>query len=335
MVGGDEEHAEGQPRPRESAVDPGTMLDGVDEAVVVLDDDGRVTYANETAADLLGCPTSDLVGRDPFRGDSAVASTEVAARCRAAMETEEREAFEAYCEPLDAWLAVRPVPVEQGLVVYLRDVTDQRASARAVRLQEQRLRAVFESTSDVMVMKDREGRYQLVNGAAASALDRPKSDVLGRTDRELFGPDVGEQMRERDRTVLETERSTTDEETLPTADGDRVYRATRVPYSGPDGDLLRDARTRKWITTRSFPLGAVLRGGRQVERGDVLVNRWTELRGHAELALGKTAAGAPLRAVGGNVSGPLDKPQGVWEKNRGPLVPTNRYAPEQITRPRY
>jgi PAS domain S-box-containing protein len=227
------------------------MLDGVDEAVVVLDDDGRVTYANETAADLLGCPTSDLVGRDPFRGDSAVASTEVAARCRAAMETEEREAFEAYCEPLDAWLAVRPVPVEQGLVVYLRDVTDQRASARAVRLQEQRLRAVFESTSDVMVMKDREGRYQLVNGAAASALDRPKSDVLGRTDRELFGPDVGEQMRERDRTVLETERSTTDEETLPTADGDRVYRATRVPYYGPDGDLAgvicvcRDVTDRK------------------------------------------------------------------------------------------
>jgi hypothetical protein len=105
--------------------------------------------------------------------------------------------------------------------------------------------------------------------------------------------------------------------------------------SGPDGDLLRDARTRKWITPRSFPLGAVLRGGRQVERGDVLVNKWTELRGHAELALRKTAAGDPLRAVGGNVSGPPGEAQGVWEKNRGPLVPTNRYAPEHITRPRY
>lgn len=231
-------------------MDPGTLLDGVGEAVVALDGDGRVTYANATAADLLERPASDLVGCDPFGGDSPVAGTEVAARCRAALETGERDEFEAYCEPLDAWLAVRAVPVEQGSVVYLRDVTDDRANARAVRLQEQRLRAVFESTSDAIMIKDREGRYQLVNRAAARALDRSKSDVLGRTDRELFGPEVGERMWERERAVLDRERAVTYEETLPTADGERVYETTRVPYYGPDGDLAGTIGVCRDVTDR-------------------------------------------------------------------------------------
>ncbi len=48
------------------------------------------------------------------------------------------------------------------------------------------LRAVVEGTSDAVFVKDRDGKYLLVNTAGAQFIGKQVSEVLGRVDRELF-----------------------------------------------------------------------------------------------------------------------------------------------------
>ena len=48
------------------------------------------------------------------------------------------------------------------------------------------LRAVIEGTTDAVFVKDCDGRYVLVNEAAARLIGRPVDEVLGRDDTELL-----------------------------------------------------------------------------------------------------------------------------------------------------
>ncbi|QJX00098.1 PAS domain S-box protein [Frigoriglobus tundricola] len=50
------------------------------------------------------------------------------------------------------------------------------------------LRAVVDGTTDAVFVKDRDGKYLMVNEAAARFVGRPVADVLGRSDADLFDP---------------------------------------------------------------------------------------------------------------------------------------------------
>jgi PAS domain S-box-containing protein len=99
------------------------------------------------------------------------------------------------------------------------------------------LEAIVESSTDALLVKDLDGRYQFANEAAAEFLGCEKTDVLGATDEELFGEEHAREIRRQERRVLETETTETFEETLPVADGERVFETTRAPYYDPDDDL--------------------------------------------------------------------------------------------------
>ncbi|USZ69119.1 PAS domain-containing protein [Halorussus salilacus] len=119
-----------------------------------------------------------------------------------------------------------------------------------LRQRVQQLEAIIESTTDPITVKDREGRYQFVNGATARYLDREPETVIGATDEELFGEERGAAIRRKERAVRETERTQTFEEVLPVGDGERVFESTRAPYYGPDGDLAGTVTVYRDVTER-------------------------------------------------------------------------------------
>ncbi|MCA9009551.1 MAG: PAS domain-containing protein [Planctomycetaceae bacterium] len=61
-----------------------------------------------------------------------------------------------------------------------------RREVAAAQRSESLLRAVVEGTTDAVFVKDRDGRYLMVNSAAARFIGRPVAEVLGRDDRELL-----------------------------------------------------------------------------------------------------------------------------------------------------
>jgi PAS domain S-box-containing protein len=88
-------------------------------------------------------------------------------------------------------------------------------------------------------MKDTESRYLAANLAEAEASGRPIADMVGRSDGELWPPEVAEERRAGDREVTAKRRRSKLEEALPGANGNTQWVETyRAPVLDEDGTLL-------------------------------------------------------------------------------------------------
>jgi len=92
------------------------------------------------------------------------------------------------------------------------------------------LQSIIEGTSDLVFVKDLEGRYVLVNSAFVRLLGRPLSEILGRDDAALLDGDKAALNAEHDRLVHETGEPHTFEEQVRAGGLDRVLLVTKAPY---------------------------------------------------------------------------------------------------------
>jgi PAS domain S-box-containing protein len=88
----------------------------------------------------------------------------------------------------------------------IQDVTDQKRVDEALRDSEARLRAFLDHAPAIMYLKDREGRYQIVNREFERAENVTAGEIRGRTLRDLKPRQARTSLAEQDREVLETER---------------------------------------------------------------------------------------------------------------------------------
>ena len=70
------------------------------------------------------------------------------------------------------------------------------------------LNAVIEGTSDIVYVKDLQGRYLLMNIAGEHFIGRPRSEIIGVTDAELFDQTTAKRLMSIDQSVIKMERST-------------------------------------------------------------------------------------------------------------------------------
>jgi two-component system cell cycle sensor histidine kinase/response regulator CckA len=99
------------------------------------------------------------------------------------------------------------------------------------------LAAVLESTTDPIFVKDRQGRYLLVNQAGARGLGLPVERVLGADDRALVPPEAAAESAAGDRRVMATGEPVTHETVVPGPDGPRRFQVTKAPYRDEAGEL--------------------------------------------------------------------------------------------------
>ncbi len=100
--------------------------------------------------------------------------------------------------------ALRGVEVggERYAVGVYVDVTERMRAERALAESQAFLGGIIEHAPVLIFVKDREGRYLLVNAAFERAVGRGRAKLLGKTDRDLF-PTYGEAFERADRAVLE------------------------------------------------------------------------------------------------------------------------------------
>ncbi len=124
-------------------------------------------------------------------------------------------------------------------------------SSRALERNLTLLQGITEGTTDAVFVKDLEGRYLMINSAGARFLGHTVDEVIGRTDAELFVPEVGRDIMERDRKVIESGGVQTYEEFGTAAGVTRLYSATKGPFHDPSGlvvgllGICRDITDRK------------------------------------------------------------------------------------------
>jgi two-component system, cell cycle sensor histidine kinase and response regulator CckA len=112
------------------------------------------------------------------------------------------------------------------------------------------LQGIIEGTTDAVFVKDLQGRYLMINSAGAVPLGRTVEEVIGKDASELFPPETGRQIMERDRAVLESGDTCTYEQRGIPADVTRVYLSTKSPYRDATGRIIGLVGISRDITDR-------------------------------------------------------------------------------------
>ncbi|MDJ0715840.1 MAG: chemotaxis protein CheB [Prochloraceae cyanobacterium] len=123
----------------------------------------------------------------------------------------------------------------------LRQVNEElerRVEDRTLALQEneQRLRAILDNTTSLVYLKDINGRYQLVNPRLLELLGRSETEVLGKTDRDLFPEEIATALVANDRQVLKAGEVREFEEKIQYSEGFRTYIAMKAPLCHDNGE---------------------------------------------------------------------------------------------------
>ena len=99
------------------------------------------------------------------------------------------------------------------------------------------LQAVIEATPDAIFVKDLDGRYVVVNAAAARFLGKAPAEIVGKNDLELYPEETARQFMEDDRRVLSTGEPQTFEGVATSALGTQAYMVTKGVYRGRSGRI--------------------------------------------------------------------------------------------------
>lgn len=118
---------------------------------------------------------------------------------------------------------------QQQLAALVRDRTQQLLA------EQQRMQDIIEALPITLSIRDREGRYTLVNQRFETALGLPRERVLGRLAAEFLPPAMMADMRHWDGKVLGGEGEQTFERVIPDPAGRPLdYLITSVPLLGQD-----------------------------------------------------------------------------------------------------
>jgi diguanylate cyclase (GGDEF)-like protein/PAS domain S-box-containing protein len=116
---------------RSSKAKTETVLESIGDAFFALDGSGRFTYLNRKAEEHFGQCREELLGK-PFlplfpeyqAGQHAF---------QEAMATQQNRSFEHFMATLHRWLEVRVFPLDDGISVYLRDITETKLAEEQIR----------------------------------------------------------------------------------------------------------------------------------------------------------------------------------------------------------
>ena len=132
----------------------------------------------------------------------------------------------------------KPFATEELLARAGALIAQKRQAEQSVRESYALLKAVTEGIDDAVFVKDRDGRYLMINTAGARYIGRPVEEIIGREDAALVSPEVAQIVEDRDRTVMTEGRAITYEHTARLGGGARTLLITKAPRIGDDGRIV-------------------------------------------------------------------------------------------------
>jgi PAS domain S-box-containing protein len=115
------------------------------DGVYTLDEDWRITYWNQRIAERTGRPAAAVLGESYWEVFPGATDVETEERFRHAVETQTPVRFEVRYDPGGYWAEVRAFPIDEGLFVHSRDISDLKEREQEVEHRNQILES-FAST---------------------------------------------------------------------------------------------------------------------------------------------------------------------------------------------
>jgi PAS domain S-box-containing protein len=132
---------------------------------------------------------------------------------------------------------VREPSGERLIFLTMADITAHRLAEESLESSRRFLSEVIENSGSLIFVKDREGRYQLVNRKWEETTGRSRTDVLGATDADVFAEDDARRFRAVDLSIMETGQSQTVEESLSEGERVRSFLSVKFPLKDAAGHI--------------------------------------------------------------------------------------------------
>ncbi len=174
---------------------------------------------------------------------------------------------------------------------FLIDLTEMKRAEAMLRDRTELLNGVLEGTTDVIFVKDLNGRLLLANAAFAAAAGSTPEELVGKTDEEWFPPDVAAAVRQQDEAVIAGGSPMQFEDTIPVAGEARVFLTLKAPLSDGNNRVVgilgigRDITERKRIELNLIETTAFAVKANRA-KSDFLSNMSHELRTPLHAILG-------------------------------------------------
>lgn len=179
-------------------------LESITDAFFTLDHDWRFTNLNKQAETLLQRSRQDLIGKVIWEELAEAVDKPWSIKFNQAVRERRLVTFEDYCAPLERWLDFKAYPMDVGLAVYLRDVTEQKKAAERLRLLETSVAHLEEMIliTSAEPLDEPGPEILYVNPAFSRITGYAQEEIVGLTPRVLQGDGTDRETRDRIKTAL-------------------------------------------------------------------------------------------------------------------------------------
>jgi PAS domain S-box-containing protein len=235
-----------------------TLIHASPLGIIALDRMGVVTAWNPAAEHIFGWLAEEVLGRllpiippDKQEEFRAFRAAELRSEARAGTELR-RLRKDGSLVDVSIWTApVTDAGGEvQSTIGIVADITERKRAEEKLQDSHNLLHAVVEGISQAIYVKDRQGRYLMVNSAVARLVGKPFEEILGRDDTALFEAETARQFMQADRRIMERGEAETYEDFATVAGLTRAFLTTKAPYRGLNREVIGVVGTSRDISKR-------------------------------------------------------------------------------------
>lgn len=140
----------------------------------------------------------------------------------------------------------------EGVLGVITDITQQKRQEKLLEEQHALLATLLESASDHIFYKDADGVYLGCSENFASSVGRTREEIVGRTDMELFSPDLSATFLANDRDVMQNKAPIMFDTEIPTLEGSVMMETVLAPMLTRDDEVLGVVGVARDVTRRKM-----------------------------------------------------------------------------------
>lgn len=156
-----------------------------------------------------------------------------------------------------AWAKTQKIPLRTtdgniiGVLGGYEDITEHKKAEEELQRQRNLFKMILETTPDLLVLKDINSVYQAVNSSFCKYVSKPREEVVGKTDYDLFPADEAEMYRRDDAKVMKSLKPLIQDEEITGMEGKQWFHIAKTPVFDNDKKLtgilcsVRDITERK------------------------------------------------------------------------------------------